>query len=254
MCFSPLQAAGKSSSNAKNTRRNLRTSSQAYAARLDYYKILGVDKDADVKDIKKAYREGAMKYHPDRNQDPKAAEEFKKISEAYAVLSNEEKRKVYDQYGAEAVDSMGQGNPFGGPFGGQAAEDIFHEFMQNMGGMPNMGGRRRQRPLRTPDVEHVITAELEDFYQGKTVKLDFHRRTVCTGCNGTGAKPPAKATTCTTCRGSGQRIQLRQMGPAMVQQMISECDTCQGTGEYVNPKHRYDHMPPDKNPLFESCI
>lgn len=182
-----------------------------------------------------------MKYHPDRNPDPKAAEEFKKISEAYAVLSNEEKRKVYDQYGAEGVDSMGQGNPFGG----MSAEDFFNQMFGGetfgFGGFGGPGGRaRRQRPMRTPDVEHIVTADLEDFYQGKTIKLDFHRRTTCSSCNGTGAQPPAKPTSCPSCRGSGQRIQHMQVGPGMVQQVISECDNCGGTGEFIPAKHRYE--------------
>lgn len=188
-----------------------------------------------------------MKYHPDRNPDPKAAEEFKKISEAYTVLSNDDKRKVYDQYGSDGIDAMNQGGMGGA--GGPSPEEIFAQFfggempggMGGFGGFGGMGGGRRARrskPSRTPDVEHIITADLEDFYAGKSIKLDFHRRTTCGTCNGTGAKPPHKPSTCTACKGSGSRMQVLQMGPGMIQQVVSECDACDGTGEAVNPKHK----------------
>lgn len=214
----------------------------------DYYKILGVDRNASADDIKKAYRKLAMQYHPDRNKGNKEAEEkFKTITQAYTVLSDEKQRAAYDQFGEEGVNGMGG---FGG-FGGMSPEDIFSQVFGGMGGFGGPfggfggfgggggGGRsRRQTPQRTPDIEHVLEVSLEDMYTGTTRKLEFNQRVVCEPCGGRGTTDKNVNTTCGTCNGSGVEVKVVQFGPGMMTQAQQVCSKCGGEGEVIPKQHR----------------
>lgn len=186
-----------------------------------FYKILEVDKDADDGAIKKAYRKMALKNHPDKGGD---IEKFKEISAAYEVLTDPEKRKIYDQYGKEGLEQGGEG-------GGHSAEDMFSQFF---GG----GGRRRpQGPQKGEDIQHQLKVSLENLYNGKTVKLAIDRDKMCTDCNGKGGKEGCEKV-CGDCKGRGVTVQLRQIGPGMVQQLQSACGTCKQTGKVMNEKDK----------------
>lgn len=188
-----------------------------------FYDTLGVSENATTQEIKKAYRKLAMQYHPDRNKDPGAEEKFKSISLAYEVLSDDEKRNVYDQYGEEGLQG-----------GGFAAESgsIFDMFFG--------GGRRRQAPTKTEDMRHPLAVTLEDLYNGMTRKLKITRKVLCTLCKGSGGKDGKKPIKCTTCGGHGVRIITRQIGPGMMQQMQARCDQCEGEGEKMDAADRCD--------------
>ncbi|KAK6458994.1 dnaJ class heat shock protein [Scheffersomyces xylosifermentans] len=191
-----------------------------------FYDILGVSPSASDNEMKKAYRKAALKYHPDKNPSPEAAEKFKEISHAYEVLSDEQKREVYDSYGEEGLS--GQGGP-----GGMGADDIFSQFFG--GGFGGMGGGA-QRPSRGKDIKHQISCTLEELYKGRTAKLALNKTILCKTCNGLGGKE-GKVKKCTGCNGSGMKFVTRQMGP-MIQRFQTVCDTCQGTGDICDPKDR----------------
>lgn len=190
----------------------------------DYYEVLGVSKDSDEKEIKKAYRRVAMKYHPDRNpDDPDADEKFKEASEAYEILSDGEKRAAYDQFGHAGVDpSMGGG--FGGA-GGGSFSDIFGDVFGDIFGG---GGRGRGGPQRGSDLRYTLDISLEDAVRGTTVEIRVPSLSSCEVCDGSGAKPGTSATTCGTCGGSGQ-VRMQQ-GFFQVQQT---CPTCRGRGRII---------------------
>lgn len=228
-------------------RRAFHTSNRV--AKEDFYQILGVNRGASQDEIKKAYRTLAMKYHPDRNPEPASQEKFKSITEAYTVLSDENKRRTYDQFGEEGVNSGFGGM---GGMGGMSAEEIFAQMFG--GGFPGgggagaefgespfgewggMGGGRVEK--RTPDMEHVIPVTLEDLFSGKTTFIDYTKQVNCGTCRGSGAKPPHKPTKCSACRGTGTRVITRQFGPGMMQQSVGECPTCHGAGEIVAAAHK----------------
>lgn len=193
-----------------------------------FYTLLGVDKNAGESEIKKAYRKLAMKNHPDKGGDP---EKFKEITAAYEVLSNPEKRQIYDEYGEDALkEGMGGGGGGGNPF------DIFESFFG--GGDPfGGGGGRRSRVRRGEDVVHALKVSLEDMYNGTQKKLSLSKNVLCPGCNGTGSKSGALAT-CQGCNGQGVKVQIRQIGPGMIQQMQSQCSDCNGTGRGISEKDR----------------
>eukprot|EP00638_Chattonella_subsalsa_P005199 CAMPEP_0117754360 /NCGR_PEP_ID=MMETSP0947-20121206/12784_1 /TAXON_ID=44440 /ORGANISM="Chattonella subsalsa, Strain CCMP2191" /LENGTH=414 /DNA_ID=CAMNT_0005573437 /DNA_START=156 /DNA_END=1400 /DNA_ORIENTATION=+ len=185
-----------------------------------FYEILGVSKDASESEIKKAFRKLALKNHPDKGGDP---EKFKTITRAYEVLSDEEKRKTYDQYGEEGLSEDG-----GGP--GRSADDIFSMFFG--------GGRRGPSgPKKGEDLVHPLKVSLEDLYNGKTARLAINRDKLCEGCEGRGGKVGAEKT-CETCSGRGVRIQLRQLAPGMVQQLQSTCSICNGEGKMMREKDK----------------
>lgn len=181
------------------------------------YKLLGVSKDAQENEIKKAFKKAALKHHPDKGGD---IEKFKEISAAAEVLTDPEKRKIYDQYGLEGLKEGGGG--------GGDSSDIFDMFF---GG--GRGGRRQSGPQKGEDIVHSIKASLEDLYNGKTVRLAISRNKPCQECEGRGGKVGAERT-CGDCNGRGVRIQLRQIGPGMVQQMQSGCGACKGSGKIMN--------------------
>lgn len=218
----------------------------------DYYEVLGVAKTATPDEIKKAYRKIAIKYHPDRNPGNKEAEEkFKEAAEAYDVLSNDEKRQKYDQFG----HSMGQGFPGGGggggfySSGGMSMEDIFSQFGDifggGFGGFGGFGGatggsrtRAKQRQRRGSDLRIRVKLTLEEIAKGvnKTLKIPTYVK--CEHCNGTGAKDGVAFATCNTCHGTGtvNRVQNTILGAMQSQ---AECPTCEGTGKIISENCPY---------------
>jgi DnaJ-class molecular chaperone len=178
---------------------------------------LEVAPDADQATIKKAYRKMAMKHHPDKNPDNKAEaeEKFKAVSEAYQVLSDEEKRSVYDEHGEEGVKEGG---------GAQSAHDLFGSLFGGMFG----GGGRREESRRTEDIQFKLGVTLSEFYNGATKKLKVTRKVICETCDGKGSKDPTKpaVSKCATCKGQGIRLIVRQVGPGMIQQMQARCSDC----------------------------
>ncbi|TKB45076.1 molecular chaperone DnaJ [Thalassotalea mangrovi] len=194
-------------------------------AKTDYYEVLGVAKDASERDIKKAYKRLAMKFHPDRTKGDKEKEEqFKQVKEAYEVLNDSQKRAAYDQYGHAAFE---QGQGPGGFGGGADFGDIFGDvFGDIFGGGRGRGGQSRAR--RGADLRYNLDMSLEEAVKGKTVELKVPTYVSCEPCNGSGAKPGSSASTCSTCHGHGQ-VQMRQ-GLFAVQQT---CPTCSGSGKVI---------------------
>lgn len=195
-------------------------------AKKDYYEVLGVDKNASERDIKKAYRRLAMKYHPDRTKGDKALEEkFKEANDAYEVLTDKEKRQAYDQYGHAAFQG-GQGGP--GGFGGGGADfaDVFGDVFGDIFGGGR--GRQRSRAQRGADLRYNFDLSLEEAVRGKTAELKIPTLVSCTDCGGSGAEKGSKAESCDYCHGQGQ-IQMRQ-GFFAVQQT---CPKCSGRGQII---------------------
>ncbi|KAK4286297.1 hypothetical protein QN277_002869 [Acacia crassicarpa] len=192
-----------------------------------YYEILGVSKDASQDDLKKAYKKAAIKNHPDKGGDP---EKFKELAQAYGVLSDPEKREIYDQYGEDALkEGMGGGGGVHDPF------DIFQSFF---GGSPfGGGGSRGRRQRRGEDVVHALKVSLEDLFLGTSKKLSLSRNVLCSKCNGKGSKSGASMK-CAGCQGTGMKVSIRHLGPSMMQQMQHPCNECKGTGETINDKDR----------------
>jgi molecular chaperone DnaJ len=191
----------------------------------DYYEVLGVSQSASEKEVKKAYKKLAMKYHPDRTAGDKAKEEtFKEVKEAYEILNDDQKRAAYDQYGHAAFEQGGHGGGGGGGFG-QDFGDIFGDIFG--GG----GGRGRQRQQRGSDLRYNVDLSLEEAVKGKSLEIKVPTYVHCEPCDGSGAKPGTSAKTCSTCHGHGQ-VQMRQ-GLFAVQQT---CPTCGGSGKVITDK------------------
>jgi molecular chaperone DnaJ len=189
----------------------------------DYYEVLGVEKAADEKDIKKAYRRVAMKYHPDRNpDDPDADEKFKEATEAYDVLMNSEKRAAYDRFGHAGVDP----NMGGSGFGGGSFSDIFGDVFGDIFG--GGGGRGRGGPQRGSDLRYTLDISLEDAVRGTTVEIKVPSLSGCDECDGSGARKGSAPVSCSTCGGIGQ-VRMQQ-GFFQVQQT---CPTCRGRGKMI---------------------
>ena len=207
-------------------------------AKQDYYQLLGVDKNADEATIKKAYRKLARELHPDANpDDPSAAEKFKAVKEAYDVLSDSQKRSLYDQYGHAAFDpeqGMGGGyGSYGGGFGGSGfgdISDIFETFFS--GGMGGMGQRAHTGPVKGNDLRVNLTITFEESYFGVEKEIQIQREEHCSTCSGSGAKPGSKVETCPVCNGSGQvqTVQQTMLGNMM---SVRTCSNCQGTGQII---------------------
>ena len=198
----------------------------------DFYKVLGVEKNASQDEIKKAYRKKAMKYHPDQNKDnPEAETKFKEATEAYDVLKDEQKRAAYDRYGHQAFQQGGMGNPGAGSAGGAGFgnfsdifDDVFGDFM---GG----GGRARSGPSRGTDLQYTYEITLEEAFNGKEATIEIPTNDICDSCNGTGAEGDGGAETCSTCSGTG-RIRMQQ-GFFTIERT---CSTCGGEGTIIrNP-------------------
>ncbi len=199
----------------------------------DYYEVLGVERGASEEAIKKAYRTLAKKYHPDMNPGDKEAEQkFKEINEAYAVLTDPEKRSRYDQYGHEGIDpSMGGGfGDFGG-FGGFDFSDILNSFF----GGAQTGSARRNAPQRGEDIHFRLTITFEEAAFGCKKEITFSRIEKCSECGATGAAKGTSPETCPTCRGTGT-VKTTQRTALGLFQTSRSCDNCHGTGKVIkNP-------------------
>ncbi len=201
----------------------------------DYYELLGVSKNADADELKKAYRKLAMKYHPDRNpDDKKAAETFQDINAAYDVLKDPQKKAAYDRFGHSAFEQGGRPGGGGGGFGGFEGfeaggnfSDIFNDFF---GDFAQQQGRRGNSATRGADLRYNMQVSLEEAYHGKTEKITFTASTKCDGCKGTGSAD-SEVSTCKTCSGSG-KVRTQQ-GFFMIERT---CHSCGGAGKTIkNP-------------------
>ena len=202
------------------------------ADKRDYYEVLGLNKNAGEAEIKKAYRSLAKKYHPDVNPGNAEAEaKFKEINEAYAVLSDADKKAKYDQFGHAAFDSAaGGGAGFDGGFDFGDLGDIFGSFFG--GGFGGSSQRNRNAPMRGEDVGARVTITFEEAAFGVKKDVSFNRIQKCDDCGGSGAKKGTSAETCRVCGGSGQRRITQRLG-GMAFQSTATCDSCRGTGKII---------------------
>ena len=213
-------------------------------AKRDYYEVLGVGKSADAKELKKAYRKLAIKYHPDKNPDNKEAEEkFKEAAEAYEVLNDPNKKARYDRFGHAG---MGQGGFSGGGRGGMSMDDIFSQFGNIFDDSPfesffggGRGGRggagARPRGQKGTNLRIKVALTLEEIANGVTKKIKVKKQTVCTTCSGSGAKDSSSVKTCGSCKGSGYVRQVRSTFLGQMQ-TTTTCPTCNGSGQEVTAK------------------
>lgn len=218
----------------------------------NYYDILGINKTADDKELKKAYRKLALKWHPDKHSVNKSTAEakFKKISEAYSILSDKNKRKIYDQYGKEGLDNIG---------GGFNPDDIFKKFFGGMGGMAGMGDMGdlgeamgggfagafggsmfgnmsemfQQNKTKGADKKTEINISISDMMNGCRKIFDISHKIHCLKCNGSGLKENSKPNTCPICQGSGVCNIMRQIGPMQINQQV-KCNNCSGKGVIIS--------------------
>jgi molecular chaperone DnaJ len=207
----------------------------------DYYEVLAVNRNASDTEIKKAYRKLALRCHPDKNPGDKAAEEqFKELSEAYAILSDGQKRALYDQYGHAGIDQQGGfGYSSGGGFGGTPFEDLFGDIFGDIFGGGGGGGGRRGGGRRGDDLRYNLTIAFEEAAFGLETKIQVPRHQPCETCGGSGAKPGTSPETCRTCAGNGQvRVQqgffsLTRTCPdchGEGKRITDPCSDCRGTG------------------------
>jgi DnaJ-class molecular chaperone len=190
----------------------------------DYYEILGIDKNADDKTIKKAYKTLANKVHPDKNPNniEEATEKFKEVTAAYEVLSNPDKRKIYDEHGEEGLKHAGSAD---------MSDNPFNDFMKHMFNM----APEQNNTIEIPDIEIDYELTLEEMFTGIKVKKNITRKNLCNDCEGTGFADK-KEHKCSNCQGQGKSVRIQRMGP-MVQQIIEPCRPCQGRGidRNINP-------------------
>ena len=191
----------------------------------DYYEILGLSRDANSEEIKKAFRQQALKYHPDKNKDPDASERFKEVNEAYQVLSNPEKKSQYDQFGHAGVNNGGASG-FGGFEGFGGFGDIFDSFF---------GGTTSERANVGNDLEYQIKISFKDAAFGVKKQINLSRNERCDTCNGNKAEPGSKIDECSVCQGTGKvsRVQKTIFGQF---QQVTSCSTCSGDGIKINNK------------------
>jgi molecular chaperone DnaJ len=209
-------------------------------AKEDYYELLGVEKTASAEEMKKAYRKKAVQYHPDKNPGDKAAEEmFKKVSHAYEVLSDAEKRAAYDRYGPAAFEGGGGGaaGPRGGGMGGGGFHDPFDIFREVFGQQGGRGGGIFEEMFGGggggggrdgSDLRYDLEISLEDAARGVEKEISFRKQMSCERCDGTGAEPGSKRVTCPTCRGAGQ---VRRSGGIIT--FTQTCPSCGGAGSRI---------------------
>lgn len=195
----------------------------------DYYEVLGVDRNSTPEEIKKSFRKLARQYHPDVNKEADAEEKFKEVKEAYDVLSDQQKRATYDQFG-HVDPNQGMGGPGGGmDFGGFG--DIFDMFFGGGGG----GRRNPNAPQRGSDLQYSMTIEFKEAIFGKETDIEIPRTETCDTCRGSGAKPGTKPDTCSVCKGSGQQevIQNTAFGRIVNRRV---CQNCNGQGQIIRDK------------------
>lgn len=206
------------------------------ADKRDYYEVLGVDKNASADELKKAYRKVAKKYHPDANPGDKDAEaKFKEASEAYAVLSDPDKKRQYDQFGHAAFENGGAGGFGGFDFSGMDMGDIFGDIFGDLFG----GGRSRQRasngPMKGANIRTSVRVTFEEACKGVEKEIDITLKDTCTSCHGTGAKAGTSPETCSKCAGKGKVVFTQQSLFGMVQN-VQTCPDCRGTGKIIKEK------------------
>ena len=203
----------------------------------DYYEVLGVDKGADDATIKKAYRQLAKKYHPDMNPGDKEAEKkFKEASEAYAVLSDPDKRRQYDQFGHSAFEGGGAGGGFGGfDFSGADFSDIFGDIFGDFFGGGSRGGARNNGPMKGANLRTSVRISFEQAVFGVEKELDLNLKDICKTCNGSGAKPGTSPETCRKCGGRGQVV-TQHSTPFGTIRNSQVCPDCGGTGKTIKEK------------------
>ncbi len=195
-------------------------------AKRDYYEVLGVPRNAQKEDLKSAFRNLARQYHPDVNDAPDAEERFKELNEAYAVLSDDEKRAAYDRYGHAGLNGMG-GMP---DFSNIDLNDIFEELF-GFGGF-GRNTRRRNAARRGADLQQVVELNFEDAVFGVEKEISYQRDDTCSRCAGSGSEPGTSPVKCPTCNGAGEVRQARQtLFGSMVQ--VTTCPTCRGAGETI---------------------
>ena len=211
------------------------------SAKRDYYEVIGVSKTASTDEIKSQYRKLALKFHPDRNKSNEAPEHFKEISEAYAVLSDSEKRKIYDQYGHAGVDgrystedifqgASGNFNDiFRDLFGRSGGMDSIFESLFGRGGFGGFGGFGQRKGA---DMLYETSITLEDVLNGKKIEIDVQKDVECDSCKGSGCASGASKVTCSSCNGQGQVRQSRRMGFASFV-TVAPCTKCKGQGKIV---------------------
>ncbi|KAL1311052.1 hypothetical protein AAFC00_001266 [Neodothiora populina] len=192
----------------------------------DYYQLLGVDKGASERELKKAYRTLSKKYHPDKNPgDDQVAKKFVEVAEAYEVLNEPETRKIYDQYGHEGVKQHKQG-------GGRPQQNPFDLFSRFFGGGGHFGTPDQRRG---PNMEVKVQIPLRDFYNGAEHEITLQKQAICSACEGTGSEDH-KVDPCGRCNGQGIMIQKVQLAPGIFQQMQRPCDACGGKGTTIRHK------------------
>lgn len=198
----------------------------------DYYEVLGVDKSADEATIKKAYRALAKKYHPDVNPgDAEAEKKFKEASEAYAVLSDPEKKRQYDQFGHSAFE----GGMGGFDFSGADFSDIFGDIFGDFFGGGRRSGARSNGPMKGANIRTSVRISFEEAVFGCSKEIDLEVKEICKTCNGNGAKPGTSLETCTKCGGKGQVVFTQQSFFGTVRN-VQTCPDCQGTGKVIKEK------------------
>ena len=198
------------------------------AAKRDYYEVLGVTKTSSQDEIKQQYRKMALKFHPDRNKSSEAGEHFKEISEAYAVLSDTEKKQVYDQHGHAGVDGRYSNDDIFQGGQGSGFDSIFDSIF-GRGGGSGFGFNQQQRGS---DLLYETSVTLEDVLHGKKMEINLQKQIQCNTCNGSGSKPGTNKKTCGTCNGQGQVRQTRNMGFASFVTAVP-CSSCRGQGSII---------------------
>ncbi|KAI3434453.1 hypothetical protein D9Q98_002530 [Chlorella vulgaris] len=249
--LAPSAAFGSNAAVQPQQRKQRRTLGGRLVVRAerDFYQILGVARDADKKTIKSSYRQLARKFHPDVNKESDAEQRFKDISAAYEVLSDDEKRGVYDRYGEAGLKGgfpgaggMGGMGGMGGPGDFSNPFDIFETFFGGgmgggMGGFGGMGGgqtRSRNRPVAGDDQRYDLRLEFTEAIFGCNKEIEVSRLEDCGTCSGSGVKSGTSSSTCSTCKGAGQVVQAVRTPLGMFQQ-VATCPTCSGTGEQFTP-------------------
>ena len=217
----------------------------------DYYKILNINRKASEKEIKKAYRKLAVKWHPDKNQSPEAENKFKEINEAYAVLSDSNKKSKYDRFGKAGLDPNNMG---GGGMGGIDPNDIFNSFFG--GGMGGMGGgfnnifngspfsgmpfrsNSNRKHKKGPNKRTSIKITYKDMMSGLNKKFAVVRKKKCSSCSGNGLKPNCSPAKCNQCNGAGMIRHRQMVGPGMMTERTSSCHICRGQGYIIKNEHK----------------